>query len=120
MRIKPFVFSFFLIPFFLIAKPHGHECINGNVQFVHPSKSQLQITASDKAIINWKEFSIDLGESVQFIQPQAFSAVLNRVTTGNPSKLFGTLNANGIVYLINPNGIIIGKEGTINTQSCCG
>ena len=120
MRIKPFIFSFLLIPFFLIAKPHGHECVNGNVQFVHSSKSHLQITASDKAIINWKDFSIESGECIQFIQPQALSAVLNRVTTDNPSKLFGTLDANGIVYLINPNGIIVGKEGVINTQSFIG
>ncbi|MEM9446348.1 MAG: filamentous hemagglutinin N-terminal domain-containing protein, partial [Verrucomicrobiota bacterium] len=39
----------------------------------------------------------------------------NRVVTGAPSELLGTLNSNGQVYLINPNGILVGSNATIDT-----
>jgi large exoprotein involved in heme utilization and adhesion len=40
---------------------------------------------------------------------------LNRVTGGSVSSLNGLLSATGSVYLINPNGVIIGKTGVVNT-----
>ena len=44
------------------------------------------------------------------------SIALNRVTGGvNPSKIYGTLTANGRVFLINPDGVLIGSGAVINT-----
>ncbi len=78
----------------------------------------LTITqSSDRAIINWQGFSIDAGELTNFIQPGARSATLNRVTGGDPSAIYGTLQANGQIYLVNPNGILVGPSGVINAQS---
>ncbi|MGB3118570.1 MAG: filamentous hemagglutinin N-terminal domain-containing protein, partial [Verrucomicrobiales bacterium] len=76
----------------------------------HLSINQL----TDKAIINWEDFSISAGELTQFIQPGSGSAVLNRVVTGNPSAIHGALRANGKVMVINPNGILVGAGGTID------
>ena len=70
--------------------------------------------SSNRAIINWQGFSIAPGETTQFIQPGANAAILNRVTGAQMSQLMGTLQANGNVYLINPNGILIGQGATIN------
>jgi filamentous hemagglutinin family protein len=98
------------------ATPQEPVVIAGDVHF-DSQPNVLRITTSDKAIINWKHFSIDKGETVQFLQPQALSVVLNRVVTGSPSELLGRLEANGYVYLINPNGIFVGENATINTNS---
>ena len=74
----------------LCALPQGHDVTHGDVSLTsHPN--ELQIKTGDKAIINWKAFSIDKEELVQFSQPGKHSAVLNRVTGGNPSQIFGTL-----------------------------
>lgn len=70
---------------------------------------------SDKAIINWGDFSIGLDEATQFLQPGSTAAVLNRVTGGNASALEGLLQANGRVFLINPNGILVGPNARIDT-----
>ena len=72
---------------------------------------------SNNAIINWQGFSISVGELTKFVQPSALSAVLNRVTGGDPSAIYGTLQANGRVFLINPNGIVVGASGVISAQS---
>jgi filamentous hemagglutinin family protein len=72
---------------------------------------------SDRAVIDWGTFSIATGETVTFAQPAVSSATLNRVTGAQASVLEGTLNANGQVYLINPNGILISKGATIDTGS---
>src|SRR5688500_18043959 len=76
--------------------------------------------STPKVIINWQDFSIGAGEVTRFVQPSASAAALNRVTTGNPSEIYGTLEGNGSVYLINPNGILVGRSGQINVGSFLG
>ena len=34
---------------------------------------------------------------------------------GNPSAIYGTLQSNGILYLVNPSGIVVGPTGRIDT-----
>ena len=41
-------------------------------------------------------------------------ATLNRVTGSSVSAIDGLLSGTGSVYLINPNGVIIGKSGVVN------
>ncbi|MDD2707670.1 MAG: filamentous hemagglutinin N-terminal domain-containing protein [Verrucomicrobiae bacterium] len=77
----------------------------------------MQITTSDRVIINWQDFSINSGELTKFLQPGASSAALNRVISANPSSLLGSLQANGQIYLINPNGIMVGPGASINCAS---
>lgn len=72
---------------------------------------------SNKAIIDWRQFSIPSGSTVQFVQPNASSMVLNRVTGSQASQIDGNLLANGQVWLLNPSGVMIGNGGSINTAS---
>lgn len=71
---------------------------------------------STRAIINWNNFDIGAGESVNIVQPRGntSSALLNRVTAGGATQINGNLTANnGQVYVVNPNGIVVGKTGNI-------
>ena len=72
---------------------------------------------SNKAIIDWRQFSIPSGSTVQFVQPSASSMALNRVTGTQASQIDGNLLANGQVWLLNPSGVMIGNGGSINTAS---
>lgn len=72
---------------------------------------------SDRAVIDWRAFDIAAGETVRFVQPSAGAAVLNRVTGPQFSSLQGTLAANGQVFLVNPNGIVIGAGARIDAAS---
>ena len=42
---------------------------------------------------------------------------LTGVTGGIPSTIQGTLQANGQVYLVNPNGVLVGPNGRVNTAA---
>jgi len=71
---------------------------------------------TDKAIINWSSFDIAKGELTRFIQPGKNSVVLNRVTGGlGPTEIFGTLLANGWVFVINRDGFLFGAGSVVNT-----
>jgi filamentous hemagglutinin family protein len=73
--------------------------------------------SSARTVIDWRSFNIAAGETVQFVQPGAQSAALNRVTGAQLSSIQGTLTANGQVYLVNPNGILVGPGSMINAAS---
>ncbi|WP_199237588.1 filamentous hemagglutinin N-terminal domain-containing protein, partial [Azospirillum sp. TSH64] len=66
-----------------------------------------------RGIIEWKDFSIGQGATVQV--NNGAGATLNRVTGGNLSQILGTLKATGSLYLINPQGVVIGDSGVVVT-----
>jgi len=70
--------------------------------------------ASERAAINWSSFNIGRDATVNFQQPSVNSVILNRVLDGNPSHIFGNLNANGQVFLLNPSGIIFGSTASVD------
>ncbi|WP_163367843.1 filamentous hemagglutinin N-terminal domain-containing protein, partial [Enterobacter hormaechei] len=76
--------------------------------------------SSQTAIVNWQGFSIGQGARVDISQPNANAAILNRVTGSTPSTIAGQLNANGQVYLVNPNGIAITPTGTVQAGAFVG
>ena len=111
-----FVFSFIVVGL-LFANPSSPSVVAGDVSFDSNIDKALHIRASDMSIINWKDFSIDIGEITKFVQPDKDSAILNRVLGEDASNILGKLQANGHVFLINPNGIIFGKDAEINTAA---
>ncbi|REE23266.1 filamentous hemagglutinin family protein [Paraburkholderia sp. BL27I4N3] len=73
--------------------------------------------SSDKMIVNWKNFNIGQDQSVVVSQPGATSALLNRVTTADPTQINGVLNANGRVFVVNPAGVVFGQNAKVNVGS---
>ena len=88
----------------------------GTASFSSPSSSQLTITTSANAFINWQSFNIGAGETTTFVQPSSASVVWNQINDPNPSQILGTLNANGYVVLQNQSGFYIGGSAAINTH----
>ena len=70
--------------------------------------------SSQNLVIDWQSFNIAKGETVQFLQPNSSSVALNRVTGTDPSSIFGSLSANGKVFLVNPNGVLFGPGAQVN------
>ena len=96
------------------ALPTGGVVKAGSAVITASSPSYLTINqSSTNAVINWQAFSIAQGGTVQF--NNGSGATLNRVTGASISSIDGLLSATGSVYLINPNGVIIGKTGVVNT-----
>ena len=97
------------------ANPTGGQVAAGAASINTAPGTVLINQASNTAIINWQTFSIGAGELTKFVQPSSTSATLNRVLGGQTSIIDGTLGANGQIYLINGNGILVGPDGKVNT-----
>lgn len=119
-RIKAAVLSLLLPAFAFLgtpleANPSGGRVVYGNAAIQNLNSNQLRIhQKSQNAIINWDDFSISKGQLTQFRQPNRNASVLNRVTSGNISQIHGQLKANGNVFVVNPNGIVIGSSGVVD------
>ncbi|MDE1153351.1 MAG: filamentous hemagglutinin N-terminal domain-containing protein [Micavibrio sp.] len=96
------------------ANPEGGSVVSGTAS-IASSGSTLTVTqGSNRAVIDWKSFNIGAGETTNFVQPSSSAIVLNRIGSQDPSQIFGTLTANGKIFLVNPNGFVFGKGSTIN------
>lgn len=82
---------------------------------VAQSGANTTITQSSQNLsLTWKSFNVGAQESVNFVQPSASAIAVNRILDTNGSQILGQLNANGQVYLINPNGILFGAGAQVN------
>ena len=99
------------------AGPAGGVIRGGTATISQTGTTTTINQTSARAVIDWRTFDIAPNESVSFVQPTATSAILNRVTGTQFSSLQGTLTANGQVYLVNPNGLLIGSGARINAGS---
>jgi filamentous hemagglutinin family protein len=104
----------------VLANPTGEQLVAGQATFQREGSTLTITQTSQRAIINWQDFSISAGHLTQFIQNNPDAAALNRVVTLTPSLIAGTLQANGRIILINPNGITVGPGGVIDTGSFIG
>jgi filamentous hemagglutinin family protein len=95
------------------ALPQGEAVAHGKANFKRDG-GRMEIRASDRAVINFRGFNIDRNEAVTFVQPGSKSRVLNRVTDGNPTQIFGQLKANGQVMLVNPSGVFFQNGSMVN------
>ena len=96
------------------ALPSGGRITAGSGQIATSGNSMTINQTSDKLIANWSSFNIGQESTVQFIQPGAGSAALNRILDQNPTQILGQLQANGQVFLLNPAGIIFGRGSQVN------
>ncbi|MCX7190273.1 MAG: YDG domain-containing protein [Methylotenera sp.] len=69
---------------------------------------------SQKAALNWQNFNIGSNSTVNFVQPNSNAVALNRIGGNAASEIYGHLNANGQVFLMNPNGILFGRGSQVN------
>ena len=97
----------------------GHikvESVASGSAKVQINGSNTVITASNRTIINYSRFNIAGNESVQFVQPGRTSTVLNRINSADPSHIDGRLTANGIVYFVNPAGVVFGANAVVERR----
>ncbi|SAK54767.1 two-partner secretion domain-containing protein [Caballeronia ptereochthonis] len=96
------------------AEPTGGRVVAGSGSVATSGPGTTIQQNSNRLAIDWNSFSTRPGESVTFNQPGANAIALNRVVGPRPSALFGKLNANGQVFIVNPNGVIFGPGAQVN------
>ncbi|WP_150584356.1 filamentous hemagglutinin N-terminal domain-containing protein [Pandoraea communis] len=69
---------------------------------------------SQGAVVNWQTFNVGSAATVNFQQPSANVAILNRVLDSNPSQIYGSVNAPGQVFFVNPAGVCFGATASVS------
>ena len=93
--------------------PTGLSVRAGQAQLQAQGK-QMTVRNSPNAILDWQRFDIGAANRVYFDQASAQSKVLNRVTGPEASAIFGQLGSNGQVWLLNPNGVLFGRDARVD------
>ena len=97
--------------------PTGAQVSAGSAT-VSQSGSVLTLKqTTPKAAVNWQTFNVGAQAQVDIVQPSSSSVLLNRVLDSNPSQIFGKINANGQVFLENPNGVYFAPSASVDTGS---
>ncbi|WP_426057742.1 MBG domain-containing protein [Janthinobacterium sp. PSPC2-1] len=96
------------------AGPTGGQVVAGSATITQSGATTTIQQTSQQASLNWASFNVGSKETVNFVQPSASALAVNRILDSNGSQILGRLNANGQVYLINPNGILFGRTAQVN------
>ena len=94
--------------------PAGGKIVAGQARISQGNATMDINQTSGRAAIDWRSFNIGSAAQVNFHQPDASSVTLNRVQGGNTSQIFGKLNANGQVFLSNPNGVYFAPGASVD------
>ena len=73
-------------------------------------------TGSQNTILNFQRLDVPAGDTLEFFQPTSTSRVLNRISGVTPTQIDGTVWSNGIVYFVNPSGVMFGKGAVIDAS----
>jgi len=93
--------------------PQGGHFVAGAGSIGTQGLTETITQSSQRGIIDFNSFSIGKSGTVKI--NNGVGATLNRVSGGNLSQIMGTLSATGSVYLVNPQGVVVGKSGVITT-----
>src|SRR5271166_600178 len=96
------------------AGPTGGQVTGGSGTITQSNSTTTIQQSSQNLSLNWESFNIAPQETVDFVQPNSTAIAVNRILGTNGSVILGHLNANGQVYLINPNGVLFGKGAEVD------
>ncbi|MBF0371604.1 MAG: filamentous hemagglutinin N-terminal domain-containing protein [Magnetococcales bacterium] len=119
----------------LVSPPPGHAGSGGGISLdgsmnpgetgpLSPGESGAYDISSDMGrqegsnlFHSFSEFNLEAGQTASFSGADTITHIISRVTGGNDSWIDGTIKSSisgADFYLINPNGIIFGKNGSID------
>ena len=106
-----------MAPSFALAGPQDGVVVEGQAEIVYGTNTVEIIQGSDRVIIEWSSFDVGVDESVNFVQPSHLSSALNRVLSGQPSAILGSLTGNGQITIVNPAGIHFGATAHVDVAA---
>lgn len=94
--------------------PTGGQVVSGAGSISQSGNTTTIRQSSMNLFLDWLNFNVGSQETVNFVQPSASAIAVNEIFSTNGSQILGHLNANGMVWLINPNGIVFGEGAQVN------
>lgn len=97
--------------------PTSGHVTAGQALITQSSGNMTVNQTSQRAVLDWGTFNVGKDAQVNFLQPNAQAAILNRVTASDPSQILGRITAPGQVVLVNAQGVYFGKTSTVDVGS---
>lgn len=94
--------------------PGGGKVSAGQASIAQSAGQMTISQTTNKAAIDWQSFNIGSSAKVTFVQPSSSAIALNRIIGQEPSRIFGSLQANGQVFLLNPNGVMFAPGAQVD------
>lgn len=97
--------------------PSGGNVVGGSADLHYNGANRLDIhQTTNRVVIDWNKFDIGKNATTQFHQPNSGSLAVNRVVGPgqDPTKILGTLKANGTVMVLDRNGVIFGADSRVD------
>ena len=91
---------------------HGTATISKSA--AEHAASMTVTQTSQRAVVNWESFDLGHSATLNFVQPNSQAVTLNRVNGGNPSQIFGQINANGQIFITNANGVYFAPTASVD------
>ena len=98
----------------LLAVPTAALAGSGFTQATQ-GKTTTYVQTAPKVFNRVDGYNIAADEQHVYRQPSASSIFVQRVIGTDPSSILGQLTANGQVWIMNPNGVLIGSQARVNT-----
>lgn len=97
------------------AMPEQGKVVAGQGEIVRPDDKTMVINQkTDRLALDWQKFNIAKDEKVHFDQNSKSAIAINRVVGDGRSIIDGSLSATGNVFVINPNGVLFGKNSSVD------
>ena len=95
------------------ALPEGGTVRSGDADISKQDQTLVIDQHTQTVALDWNTFDIAKGETVRFNQ-QASDIALNRIIGNKASEIYGNLQADGTVLLLNPHGVLFGQGAQVD------
>lgn len=118
MRFSTAIACVFVFMPVAYSAPTGGEITAGSGNIQTPNAQTTVVNQNSSSLsINWESLNLAADELLQFKQPGREAVALNYILDQNATSILGQIDANGRVFLMNPNGMIFGESARINVGS---
>ena len=99
-----------------VAAPSTYTVAAGDATVATDGLVTTVTQTSDRSVIEWNGFNLATTETVNFVVPAVTSATLNRIVDGSGTTISGMITSNGVVYFVNPNGLVFDATSQVQAQ----
>lgn len=113
------ILTLLFAPFALFATPSGLEVTCGSASVARTPEG-LVVSVGERSVLSWRDFYVGPNETIRIVQPSSSSLAVIRVVGGVASNIFGTIESNGRLAILNGAGILVGPSAKVCAASIVG
>ena len=98
------------------ALPTGGVVASGAASFDYAGNTLTIQQNTNNVVIDWNSFDIGVDAITQFLQGNSNATAVNRIHDAKPSQILGQLRADGRVVLLNSNGVLFGRNASVDVS----